>query len=113
MSEELNKLSFQLFALNKSMKILDTEKKELVETIKFKMLEEHMEFFNDSNGNTLKYITKTTTKIDKDKLHLFLGDEKYYQFATEKEIRILMPYSQETKEMRKKMVNNVSKRKIL
>lgn len=111
MSEELNKLSFQLFSLNKTMKTLDNEKKELIEKIKFKMMEEDMDFFNDSDGNTLKYITKKIESIDKEKLHLYLGDEKYFEFATIKESKVLMPYSYENKEMRSKMMKHVSNRK--
>lgn len=96
--EELNKLSYQLFSLQKSLKVLEEEKKELMERIKFRMLQLEQEEFDDTYGNSLRYITKTQSKLDKDGLRMRLGDDVFETFVQKKEIKVLMPYSKETKE---------------
>lgn len=107
--EDLNLLSYQLFSLQKSLKTLEEQKKELIEKIKFKMMELDTDDFDDSYGNSLRYITKTQTKLDKDGLRMRLGDDVFETFVQKKEIKVLMPYSKEMKEMQKKYFKGVKK----
>lgn len=102
--DDIDNLSYRLFSLQQEIKRLETEKKKLIEKIKYYMLEHGMDTFDDSYGNTIKEIRKKYTSLDREGLREYLGENVYNSFVQEKYMDVLVPYSKDAKKNTKKFM---------